>query len=296
MPLTPAPSTLNVLLLLLLLVVLVVVLVVRSVWTSVVHDSAHGHLTSVVMTPDGQHLVTAAQDGTLLMLASPHPQPAAAAAAAAVPLPALAQDASPEAADITGREALTLQQQAAAAEAQQAAAAAVAAKEQRQRQLQQLRQELESLMAVNRSRPEGQRLPEEAFHIDQGKLLGEEVEQGKRARASHPLQHSQHCGGWPCLHTGGNTQRKHPATLRSSPAMLSSSMEAGMAQPRPACTQSSPKHPVTHADPLTPSLLPSTPPPSLHSSLPCLPRPGAAVGGGAQRSPGGGGGAAGLVQ
>ena len=139
-------------------------------WEATLHDVQLGHITGIVMSPDDSTLITAAKDGSMLVLRNTIKQPTIAAAdAGATALPHLADEPSTEAVDITSAAALTLEEAVQEAQAQQLAVAAQTAKQQRLQQLAGLRAQLAKLMTANRELPEGQRLPESVFHVDPGR-------------------------------------------------------------------------------------------------------------------------------
>jgi hypothetical protein len=144
----------------------------------------------MVMSPDDSTLITSAHDGSMLVLHNTAMQLTPVAAQTESPiLPSLANEPSTEAADITSAEALTLEEAVQEAQAQQLAVAAQSAKQQRLQQLKGLRAQLARLIAANRELPEGQRLPESAFHVDPGMAEVRVVEPLRLIFSAKPCSH-----------------------------------------------------------------------------------------------------------
>lgn len=152
------------------------------------------------MAFDDSALISAAADGTLLLLNNPLGAPIGTTAAAAAPqepnagLPTMAGDAVSGAAAATaavgssGSSAasitaaaiaatdssgvpLSLEEAKQAAQRDQQAATAAAARQQLVGAVEVLRQELAQLMREDAARPAAERLPAEAFEVDAGVLL-----------------------------------------------------------------------------------------------------------------------------
>lgn len=127
------------------------------------------------MAFDDSCFISAAKDGSLLLLSNPlHPQPAEAANAAAqdLQLPSMAADAAAagglaDAPDLQ-QDAPSLEEARQAAQHSQQAAAAAAAREQLVAAVAVLRREHAALVAENNAWPPGQQLPRHMLDIDAG--------------------------------------------------------------------------------------------------------------------------------
>lgn len=145
------------------------------------HD---GRVTGLAMAFDDSCLISAAADGTLLLLhntlgpavsfaAAAAPQepnaglPRVAAVAAAVTAATAAGPASTAASDASSVP-LSLEEAKQAMQRDQQAATAAAARQQLVAAVEVLRQELAALMKEDAAKPPVERLPAEAFHVDQG--------------------------------------------------------------------------------------------------------------------------------
>jgi len=154
------------------------------------HD---GRVTGLALSYDDSCLISAAADGTLLLLANslgPHPSAAppqpplepnaglptmAEAAAAATAASAAAIAATAATAGVTAAAAaaaasvpLSLEEAKQAAQRNQQAATAAAARQQLVSAVEVLRQELAGLMREDAGRPPAERVGPEAFHVDEG--------------------------------------------------------------------------------------------------------------------------------
>lgn len=149
------------------------------------HD---GRVTGLALAYDDSCLISAAADGTLLLLANslgPHPSaappqpplepnaglPTMAEAAATAATAATAAAISPAAAGAAAASVpLSLEEAKQAAQRNQQAATAAAARQQLVSAVEVLRQELAGLMREGAGRPPAERVPGEAFHVDEGEL------------------------------------------------------------------------------------------------------------------------------
>lgn len=136
------------------------------------HD---GRVTGLAMAFDDSCLISAAADGTLLLLHNPlGPPPASPSppADANAGLPAAVQPAGLQTAGAAAGDGvpLSLEEAKQAEQRDQQAASAAAARQQLLASVGALRQELAALMKADAARPPAERLPADAFHIDQGGL------------------------------------------------------------------------------------------------------------------------------
>jgi hypothetical protein len=135
------------------------------------HD---GRVSGLAMAYDDSCVISAAADGTLLLMHNalgPAPSSTAAAAAPREPnagLPTLAQAAAGTGAAHVGAGPLSLEEAKQAAQHDQQAATAAAERQHLVSAVEVLRQELAALMKEDAARPRAERLPAEAFHLDQG--------------------------------------------------------------------------------------------------------------------------------
>lgn len=128
------------------------------------------------MAFDDSVLISGAADGTLLLLHNPLGPPAVAAAAAApqdpnAGLPTVTGAAISAATSEASGVMLSLEEAKQATQRNQQAATAAAARQQLVGTVEALRQELEALMREDAARPPAERLPTEAFHLDQGGFM-----------------------------------------------------------------------------------------------------------------------------
>jgi hypothetical protein len=137
------------------------------------HD---GRVTGLAMAFDDSCLISAAADGTLLLLANPlgppvAPSPAPADANAGLPTLSAAAAAA-DGVDVSSggvrQLELSLEEAKQAAQRDQQAATAAAARHQLLAAVCDLHQELAGLMREDAARPPAERLPADAFHLDQG--------------------------------------------------------------------------------------------------------------------------------
>lgn len=136
------------------------------------HD---GQVTAVAMAHDDSCLISAASDGTLMLLSNPLApgnHTAAAADLADRKLPTMSQDAAGQAeiADSTA-SSLTLEEAKQAAQRNMQAAAAAAAREQLVAAMEAMRKEYAALVAANNARGPGERVPQHMLEVDAGVLL-----------------------------------------------------------------------------------------------------------------------------
>lgn len=144
-------------------------------WRCSLHDMHDGRVTGLALAFDDSCLISAAADGTLLLLANPLGPPAAPSAPPAdvnAGLPALSTAAAADGAAVGSGGVqpleLSLEEAKQAAQRDQQAATAAAARQQLLAAVCDLRQELARLMREDAARPPAERLPADAFHIDQG--------------------------------------------------------------------------------------------------------------------------------
>ncbi|WIA29897.1 hypothetical protein OEZ86_012366 [Tetradesmus obliquus] len=155
-------------------------------WQCPLHGLRSSPVTALAMAFDDSCFISAAKDGSLLLLSNPlHLQPAEAANAAAqdLQLPSMAADAAAagglaDAPDLQ-QDAPSLEEARQAAQHSQQAAAAAAAREQLVAAVAVLRREHAALVAENNARPPGQQLPRHMLDIDAG--LDALVEQERAA-------------------------------------------------------------------------------------------------------------------
>lgn len=136
------------------------------------HD---GRVSGLAMAYDDSCLISAAADGTLLLLHNALGSAASSAAAAAplepnAGLPSLAHAAADTDAAHVGTGPLSLEEAKQAAQRDQQAATAAAERQHLVSAVDVLRHELAALMKEDAARPRAERLPAEAFHLDQGRL------------------------------------------------------------------------------------------------------------------------------
>lgn len=158
------------------------VVVLHRSWQCALHDMHDGRVTGLAMAFDDSCLISAAADGTLLLLhnmlgppvsAAAAPQepnaglPTVAAMAAAVTATTAAGPASTAASDALSVP-LSLEEAKQAMQRDQQAATAAAARQQLVAAVEVLRQELAALMKEDAGKPPAERLPAEAFHVHQG--------------------------------------------------------------------------------------------------------------------------------
>lgn len=126
------------------------------------------------MAYDDSVLISGAADGTLLLLHNPLGPPAEATAAAPqdpnTGLPTVTGATSAAASEASGVP-LSLEEAKQATQRNQQAATAAAARQQLVGTVEALRQELAALMREDAARPPAERLPAEAFHLDQGVFM-----------------------------------------------------------------------------------------------------------------------------
>jgi hypothetical protein len=134
-------------------------------------------VSALAMAFDDSCLISAARDGSLLLLSNPLElqQPGVPAETQAPQLPTMAADAAaaggPADASELQQDAPSLEEARQAAQHSQQAAAAAAAREQLVAAVAVLRREHAALVADNSARPPGQQLPHHMLDIDAGKPL-----------------------------------------------------------------------------------------------------------------------------
>eukprot|EP00878_Enallax_costatus_P018908 GHUV01019931.1.p1 GENE.GHUV01019931.1~~GHUV01019931.1.p1 ORF type:complete len:189 (+),score=57.35 GHUV01019931.1:1925-2491(+) len=134
------------------------------------HD---GRVTAAASSFDDSCIISAAADGTLLLLSNPlaansgPPAPAQ----ANMSLPTISQDSAgwPEAADISATSP-TLEEAKQSAQRNMQAAAAAAAREQLVAAVDSMRREYAALMAENEARRQGEQVPQHMLELDAGVL------------------------------------------------------------------------------------------------------------------------------
>lgn len=137
-------------------------------WEARLHDMQTGAVTGLAMAYDDSALISASQDGCLMVVSNPLKQgsgggqPGLAAA-----LPAMSAAGVPAAEDLADG-ALSFEQSKQAAMADAVAAQAARARQGLRGEFDALRGELESLLAANNSAPAGHKLQRSAFTIDPG--------------------------------------------------------------------------------------------------------------------------------
>lgn len=145
-------------------------------WQSTLHDMHEGYVTGLAMAYDDSCIVSAAADGTVLLIHNPL---GPSAAAQTVPQPAAPNDGLPSMSEVKDtlnpgvttvdpQPQLSLEEAKQAAHQHQQAATAAAARQQLVVAVEGLRRDLAGLMRENAARPPCQRLPAEAFHLDPG--------------------------------------------------------------------------------------------------------------------------------
>lgn len=141
-------------------------------WEATLHDHRGGRVTGLALIEGTGEpcLLSAAADGSLLLLGAPLPLPNSAGDAAVeeVPLPALEEEGQPEAADITDPHAPSLEEAAALEVASRVAAAAEGARGAMLARVAGLRAQLQALQETNGAAAPGAQLPRDAFAVDPG--------------------------------------------------------------------------------------------------------------------------------
>lgn len=142
----------------------------------------NGLVTGLAMAFDHSCLVSAAADGTLLLLHNPlgplttaaavpqEPNAGLPTVAAAVAGATSSEGPAATAATSPAATALSLEEAKQAMQRDQQAATAAAAKQQLVAAVEVLRQELAVMLREEEGKPPAARLPAEAFHLDQGEL------------------------------------------------------------------------------------------------------------------------------
>lgn len=143
-------------------------------WEATLHDGHTGGVSCATLSYDDTHLLSAARDGTLLVMelgrccTSRHlPLPPGTNSGV---LPSLASYNVPEVPDIIGVDAPTLEEAAAVAAQGAAVSDANAVKDAMRNEVAALRGELAALLAVNAGLSPCQQLPHDAFTVDPGEL------------------------------------------------------------------------------------------------------------------------------
>jgi Ni/Co efflux regulator RcnB len=144
-------------------------------WQCPLHGMRGSALSALAMAFDDSCLISAARDGSLLLLSNPLQQqsPGGSAVQQAPQLSSMAADAAAaggqaDAPDLQA-DALSLEEARQAAQHSQQAAAAAAAREQLVAAVAVLRREHAALVAENSAWPPGQQLPRHMLEIDAGK-------------------------------------------------------------------------------------------------------------------------------
>ncbi|KAF8073262.1 ABCG35 [Scenedesmus sp. PABB004] len=165
-------------------------------WQHALHDMHDGRVTGLALAYDDSCLLSAASDGTLLVLANPL-EPAAAPGASPAPLdeqlPTMAQDAAagglPDAPDLAPA-APSLEEAKQAAQLGRQAEAAASARAALVAAVEDMRREHAALLADNAARPPGERVPEHMLQLDAGlDALVEAERQQKLADARAQVAH-----------------------------------------------------------------------------------------------------------
>lgn len=132
------------------------------------HD---GRVTAVAMAYDDSCFISAASDGTLLLLTNPLAAEACTSAAELtdIKLPLVSEDAAgqPEAQDIDAAS-LTLEEAKKAAQRSMQEAAEAAAREQLVAAVKAMREEYAAVVAANSSCRSGERVPQHMLELDTG--------------------------------------------------------------------------------------------------------------------------------
>jgi WD40 repeat protein len=137
-------------------------------WQAHLHDLQHGRITSLEVSFDSSHLISAAMDGSIMVhklmiegLSASEMSPSA-----EVVLPSAADVVPASVVDITQSNEYTIEEAKQKAERDALLAEAEAKKMGVREQLKLIRDEFEALLKENEARPEAERIPRSLFEID----------------------------------------------------------------------------------------------------------------------------------